>query len=314
MNILLTGVTGNLGSVIAELLLLSGHTVLPVVRSREPLGAYANAFTAVVEADLESPHHISFAQGAIDGIVHCAGNVHFTKAEHTNEQMMRTIIAVAESLAVPIYHISTAFVWKPAASEQVFANAYERDKYAAEVLLRQSDLPYVIFRPSVLVGDTSTGLLRNWTGYYQLVRAVLAAAKEQPDQVISFPSLTGTSDMVPVDMAAATILKHFSKEYYGKTLFITNPEPPPAGWVLEETLNYFGIRDQFVLQPVSYEEYSTAPRTVVEKRLVALGVHFAPYWSLGYTFPESVCDKNHVTTTYLQRTLSAYTKSHAQTV
>ena len=38
-----------------------------------------------------------------------------------------------------------------------FKNIYEETKYDAEKMVRESGLPFTIFRPSVLIGDSKTG-------------------------------------------------------------------------------------------------------------------------------------------------------------
>jgi len=37
-----------------------------------------------------------------------------------------------------------------------FRNSYEESKYESEILIRKTSLPWTIFRPSIIVGDSRT--------------------------------------------------------------------------------------------------------------------------------------------------------------
>src|SRR3989344_9311676 len=100
MKVLLTGITGNLGSEVALDLKRRGINVVPIVRpgKRESLARLEN----VIESDLAGEGHIEFG-GTADAIVHCAGVVHFRKAGNANENMMRKVLDLAELLKVPLF-------------------------------------------------------------------------------------------------------------------------------------------------------------------------------------------------------------------
>lgn len=84
-----------------------------------------------------------------------------------------------------------------------FANDYERSKYAAERRVREElkrGLPGVIFRPSVTVGDTTTGRIANFNLFYQVIRALGTG------MVSHWPDLRErTVNIVPVDYVARAI-------------------------------------------------------------------------------------------------------------
>jgi nucleoside-diphosphate-sugar epimerase len=69
MNVLLTGITGNLGFEIAHSLNIKGVDILPVVRNRESLDALGMDFNHATVADLtrEIP---SIELNRIDCIIH----------------------------------------------------------------------------------------------------------------------------------------------------------------------------------------------------------------------------------------------------
>lgn len=309
MNVLLTGITGNLGFEIARSLNNKRVDILPVVRNRESLNALGLNFKHVFEADLtkEIP---SIELGQLDWIVHSAGKVHFEKSGDSNSQMMRSVIQIAKNYKVPVYYVSTAFLWREPGSTEPLRNAYEIDKAESERILQDSGVPHTIFRPSVLVGNSQSGQLINWSGYYLLVTKFLEAALLASGSKIRFPLLIGTSNMVPVNQAAEIISETVITDTLGKLVYVTNPEPPQAQWVLEVTLDFFGIKDRFDFLDIGFSEYEKLDKTPAEEILYVYGKHFSPYWSLPYNFPQSALDINLISEEYIKKTLASFQDSH----
>ncbi|MDP3697020.1 MAG: SDR family oxidoreductase [Candidatus Taylorbacteria bacterium] len=308
MKALLTGITGNLGYEVFLDLVRRGITVVPCVRPRkkEALSFHPSKFEEVVKCDLTEEKEIEFS-GNVDCIVHCAGVVHFREAEDKNEQMMQSVIKLAEKLNVPVYFISTAFVYRPLGTNIDFNNAYEKDKFNAEELLKKSAIRYGIFRPSVLTGHSRTGEIRNFNGFYLIVRAFIDAVRTSKTKgcVLRFPRMTGESNMVPVDQAAESIGK-LIKENCLETTYITNPNPPRSEWVLDNVLNFYGVRDSVNIIDISFEEFGALNLTEEEVALYRLSSRFNPYWSMGYTLPPSVCTRNLIDRDYLMRALKFF--------
>ncbi len=305
MNVLLTGITGNLGFEIASSLYKKGVNILPVVRNRESLDVLGLDLKHAIEADLtkEIPN---IELSRIDCIVHSAGNVHFEKSGDSNSKMMQSVIQIAEAHKVPVYYVSTAFLWREPGSIERLRNTYEMDKAESERILQDSGVPHTIFRPSVLVGNSESGKLINWSGYYLLVAKFLEAAEVAGGSKIRFPILTGSSNMVPVNQAAEIISETVINSTLGKLVYVTNPEPPQAQRVLDVTLEFFGIRDRFVFSGIDFSEYEKLGKTQAEEILYLSGKHFSPYWSLPYNFPKSALDKNLISEEYIKKTLKSF--------
>lgn len=308
MKALLTGITGNLGYEVSLDLIRRGIIVVPCVRlgNKKALSFHPSKFEEVVECDLVEGREIEFS-GDIDCIVHCAGVVHFRDAEDKNEQMMRAVIRLAKKLDVPVYFISTAFVYRAPGTDMSFHNAYERDKFNAEEVLRKSAIRYGIYRPSVLTGHSCTGEIRNFSGFYLIVRAFISAvhASKAKGQVLRFPKMTGESNMVPVDQAAESIGKAIQENRL-ETLYITNPESPRSVWVLDEVINFYNVRDSVKIMDISFEEFGILDLTEEEVALHRFSAHFSAYWSTEYSFPPSVCARNLVDHNYLMRALKFF--------
>lgn len=88
-------------------------------------------------------------------------------------------------------------------SRPAFANEYERTKYEAESQVRAAvgeELPAVIFRPSVTVGDTKTGRIASFNLFYQVVRILSSG------MLSHWPDLRERKvNIVPVDYVARAI-------------------------------------------------------------------------------------------------------------
>ncbi len=311
MKTLLTGITGNLGYEIASDLVRRGFVVVPIIRPsrKEDVSSLRGNFDEIVYSDLTGADEIQY-DGTVDCIIHCAGIVHFRNAGNANEQMMTKIVSLAQRLKIPLYFISTAFVYRPAGENEGFNNSYEKDKWQAEQTLIKSGVPHAIFRPSILVGNSRTGEIRNFNGYYLVIKAFLSAIEHSTKQGLKlrFPRLSGKANMVTVDQAAESIGNVIEKARL-ETLFVSNPNPPTADWVLQKTLEFFGVNSQIEFLECSFEEFDKLDLTEVERNLYKFGAHFNPYWSLAYNFPETICTENLITEEYLTKTLDYFRKS-----
>jgi len=313
MKILLTGIAGNLGYEVADYLNKSGHRIVPLVHTRASYKQIKSQYNQIIIADLLNPNKKITIPDDIDSIIHCAGIVNLKTAGYSNQKMMQSIIKIARVVESPIFHVSTAFLFKRDGNNNNFYNAYERDKYQAEKTLYDSQVPSTTIRPSVLVGQGKTGAIRNFSGYYLLVKSFYTAARlaEASNNKIRFPALTGTSNMVPVDQVAAVIGKLAIVNRLGKLVYATNPDPPKSAWVLEKTLNFFNIKKYFDIIDCDFTTYAKMVNTPGEEILYRLGLHLNPYWTLTYNFPESICSENLIDEAYLNRTLQYY-RSHVR--
>lgn len=119
------------------------------------------------------------------------------------------------------------FVQETELTDQMgFRNPVEESLYQAERMLRESaqDLPLVILRPALMVGDSMTGETEDLGGLYLLIRFLLSAPE---DYRIPTPSRTGVRiSTVPVDYAVKAALKIAEDERaLGRTFHIVDPKP-----------------------------------------------------------------------------------------
>jgi len=312
MKIILTGITGNLGSELAHQLLRRKNEVIPIIRSddieaardrlRVVLGEDAENVKSIILGDLqkECPQIVNFTD--VDCIVNAAGIVHFKESRGRNAVIANSVLKMAEKLHVPFYHVSTAFVWKSNDSMPP-RNDYEEDKQAAEAIIMEGNAPWCIVRPSILTGETQTGAIANFTGYYMIIRAFLSAASHS-DEIVRFPFLIGRVNMIPIDLAAEKIIELVYGQKRG-IHFATNSATISAQFALEKGLKFFGIDRKISFIKCSMEEYEKMDLTGVERRLFDFIHNFQPYWEGKQEFPDKEnSPRFEITDQYLETILS----------
>ena len=154
------------------------------------------------------------AARAHDLCIHCAAAVRFDlpEAEHRaiNVGGTANAIAFARAGGIPLIHVSTAYVCGtrdgPIGEDDPlprdgFNNGYEASKAAAEALVETSGVPFVIARPSIVVGDSGHGAIRLFDTIYAML-GLLARGRLR-----ELPARAGaTLDLVPIDHVAGGIV------------------------------------------------------------------------------------------------------------
>ena len=153
-------------------------------------------------------------------VVHCAASISFTlpleEARRINVDGTREVVELAleaqrQGGLERFVHVSTAYVAgdrdgvvneQDGDVGQGFRNTYERTKLEAEQVVKESGLPASIVRPSIIVGDSSTG----WTQTFNVIYWPLQAFARG-----LFPTVPADPkarvDIVPVDVVADAMLE-----------------------------------------------------------------------------------------------------------
>lgn len=133
---------------------------------------------------------------------------------------------------------------------QGFKNNYESTKFEAESLVRQrlGQIPTVIIRPSIVIGDSRTGETDKYDGPYFLLRSLAEAEAQDllaPFKKMRLPSI-GKSDvyfhLVPVDYVVKAVC-HLTgiPEAIGKTFQICDPDPLLVREFVDLAYQHFGL-------------------------------------------------------------------------
>ncbi|RSM81514.1 short chain dehydrogenase [Amycolatopsis sp. WAC 01375] len=253
---LVTGATGLIGRHFTRLLLTREDVekVALVVRasSRDKLAKLVNAWphperVTLVTGDLGEPllgvgeDDREMLRG-VDHVVHLAALYDLTADDEAsikaNVEGTAQVIALAAGLnAGCLHHVSSVAVagdHEGMFTEEMFdvgqrlVTPYHRTKFEAERLVReQQDVPWRVYRPAVVVGDSETGEMDKIDGPYYLFPAISRLAG-LPDVPIVGPDL-GDTNVVPVDYVAESLNALVTtKGLDGRAFHLVNPEPQPV--------------------------------------------------------------------------------------
>ncbi|MEZ5186562.1 MAG: SDR family oxidoreductase [Candidatus Nanopelagicales bacterium] len=119
---------------------------------------------------------------------------------------------------------------------QSFLNHYEHTKFEAERLVRAAmadGLPATIYRPGIVVGDSTTGDTQKYDGPYFLAQFLM----KQP-KYAAFPNVTDPDKikmcLVPRDFVVGAIDQLSTMDVaIGKTYALSDPNPPSIREVVE---------------------------------------------------------------------------------
>ncbi len=155
----------------------------------------------------------------IDCIIHSAAVTQFrAPAEQTrrvNVDGTRHVIELAYRAQAPLYHVSTAFVRTHSRSEQP-PTAYEMSKRESDAVLRESGVPHVVLRPSLLIGDSVTGRIAQFQGIYLVLGLYLKGL------LPVVPALADTYvDFIPQDVVANAVATLVHNEVTGGEYWLT---------------------------------------------------------------------------------------------
>lgn len=111
---------------------------------------------------------------------------------------------------------------------QTFNNFYESTKYEAEVLVREkmkAGMPTVIYRPSIVVGNSKTGVTQKFDGPYFVMQWLLRQGKNAIMPEVGNPSAYRIN-LVPSDYVLDAMAYLSQREdAIGKTFQLADPAP-----------------------------------------------------------------------------------------
>jgi NAD(P)-dependent dehydrogenase (short-subunit alcohol dehydrogenase family) len=213
-----TGATGFIGKRLVARLLRRPETsaVYALVRetSRERLSAPAAGKLHPVVGDLAEPRlGVDPAElGHLDHVVHLAAIYDLTAGEDANRRAnvegTRHLLAFAAAAGAGlVHHVSSIAVAGDHAGRfteadfdlgQHFGSPYHATKFQAEKLVREQSLPFRVYRPSAVVGDSRTGEMDKVDGPYYFLPAISRLAALPARLPLAAPGL-GATNLVPVD-------------------------------------------------------------------------------------------------------------------
>ncbi|HTZ71907.1 MAG TPA: SDR family oxidoreductase [Acetobacteraceae bacterium] len=258
-----TGASGFIGKrLVRRLLARTGATIyyLQVEETPERLAALAAfwgddaARCIPVAGDMMrpglgiAPATAASLQGRINHVFHLAALYDLAAdpeaVMRVNVEGTREVVRFAVASGAGCFHhissIAAAGLYKGVFREDMFAEAeelshpYFASKHLSERLVRQEcTIPWRIYRPGIVVGDSRTGEMEKIDGPYYFFKLIQQMRRILPPWVPSIGLEGGRINLVPVDFVA-TALDHLAHVpgQDGKCFHLTDPAPRRVGDVL----------------------------------------------------------------------------------
>ena len=252
-NYLVTGATGFIGRfLVARLLEKRRGDIHVLVRegSEDKLKRFGRTKRVkAVRGDLGEPGlgidpaWIEEHAGTIDHMFHLAAIYDMTADEERNERLnnggTRHAVQVANALAARHLHhtssVAAAGLYRGRFTEDMFDEGqdldhpYHRTKFESERIAREeSQVPWRVYRPSMVLGHSKTGEMDKVDGPYYLFKTIRMSARLPTVLPLIGPRL-GDTNVVPVDFVADA-MDHIAHEpgLDGHAFHLVNPEPQPT--------------------------------------------------------------------------------------
>lgn len=266
MNYFITGATGFIGKFLLERLLARPEAqIYALVRagSREKFDALLERFGEdaegrlhMVEGDVTVDGLVSIAdlkklEGRIDHIFHLAAvydmNMDDATGDRINNQGTRNVVDFANALGgkVTLHHVSSIAVagdgYTGVFTEDMFdegqdvSHPYYRTKFQSEKIVREaSQVPFRIYRPGAVVGDSRTGEIDKVDGPYYFFKTIQKLSHAIPKWLPLLGIEGGRAAIVPVDYVAAAmdVIAH-KPGLDGKAFFLIQSPSPSVGQLLQ---------------------------------------------------------------------------------
>ena len=317
-TLLMTGFPGFLASALLPRLLARrpGVRATCLVQERH-LEEAEQRLAALAETEPELPGRVSLVVGDITGpglgfargrtprdvveVWHLAAvydlAVEEEVARRVNVTGTANVLHFCTSRRTPprLHYVSTCYVSGDYAGSfpedsleegQTFRNHYESTKHEAEAQVRKAmadGLPVTIYRPGIVVGDSTTGATQKYDGPYYLAafllrqpRVAVVPAVGDPDKV--FVCLV-PRDFVVAAMDELSVLEHS----VGRTYALTDPEPPAVREVVDAFARHLGRRVVWVRLPkgLTHRVLDAVP---LAERLVGFPAEAVDYFASATTY------------------------------
>jgi long-chain acyl-CoA synthetase len=321
--VLLTGATGFVGrEILSRFLARDDRPIFALVRADNDDDAAgrlpAHERLTAVAGDIEQEHlglsgeTRELLRGQVTTVVHCAASVAFDMPLKDSRRVnvggtLRTLELARSCARLERFsYVSTAYVaGEPGglfredqlAVGQRFRNPYERSKFEAELALRieGADLPLQILRPSIVVGDSSTGRTSTFNVLYGPLKAFARG------NVPAIPARRNAPvDIVPVDYVADRVQELATQGPNGVFHLVAGRNATTVGRLLEMSSEELGRSEPAVLPPRLYRRWVHPWLCRKYRGLRRMEVYF-PYFSMRVRFDDRRLGPGPRVETYFHR-------------
>jgi NAD(P)-dependent dehydrogenase (short-subunit alcohol dehydrogenase family) len=269
MTYFLTGATGFIGRNLAQQLLAREGELYVLVRPgsqprlealirrwEEALGAPVRDRVHAVEGNLTLPmlglgkKEIAGLRGKVDHFFHLAAVYDMTAPAESNQNVnvggTNHAVELARMLKVGCFHhvssIAVAGTYHGVFTEEMFdegqrlPSPYHETKFESERVVREQPwVPWRVYRPAVVVGDSKTGEMDKIDGPYYFFKAIQRMRRWVPQWWPLVGVELGYTNIVPVDFVADAIdhIAH-KPDLDGRAFHLTSPVPQRVSDVMNE--------------------------------------------------------------------------------
>lgn len=180
----------------------------------------------------------------IDHLFHLAAVYDMTAGAELNQlanvEGTHHALALAEAVGARVFHhvssVAVAGGYRGTFTEEMFDvgqpldHPYHRTKFEAERLVRDgARVPWRIYRPAIVVGDSRSGRAEKVDGPYYFLPLLERAGERLPQSLPLVAPELGQTNIVPVDYVAAAIdhIAH-QPDLDGQTFHLADPEGMPV--------------------------------------------------------------------------------------
>src|SRR4051812_48374445 len=257
MSYFVTGATGFIGRhLVEELLDHRDGAVFVLVREgslprmEALVERWGSDRVVPVTGDLSEPdlgvaqRWMSRHRGRIDHFFHLAAIYDMTADDETNERLnvggTRNAVGLADALQVGCFHqvssVAAAGDFRGRFDETMFdegqhlPSPYHRTKLESERVVREeATVPWRVYRPAIVVGDSQTGAMDKVDGPYYFFPLMRLLRDTVPAWVPLVGVDLGDTNVVPVDYVAQAMdhLAHLPG-HDGEAFHLVNPDPQPV--------------------------------------------------------------------------------------
>jgi uncharacterized protein YbjT (DUF2867 family) len=237
MRIAITGGTGFIGRHLAQRLAVEGHEVVVLGRTKRAPETDNAARIHFVAANLSDVASLAEAFSGCDAVAHCAG-INREIGEQTYQKVhveaTRNIVAAAKQAGVRKIVLMSFLRARPDCG-----SLYHESKWAAEEIVRDSDLDYTIFRAGVVYGRGDHMLDHLSHALYTFPIFAMVGLHEKSVRPLA------VEDLVEV-MRVALVNKRLSRQ----TIAVTGPEEFHLSEAVGRVARVTGNRVHMVRAPV----------------------------------------------------------------
>ncbi len=245
----------------------------------------------------------------VDRVFHCAADVNLGKdptgkTYKINFGGTTNMVKLAQLLQVKEFHqVSTAYVagkisgraMEEQALDSGFNNPYEESKFKSEMLVRNSGIPFSVYRPAIITGRLSDGRVRRPLAFYRIVEFLaklkqnrcMKAGLNPADWVdMDLHFRTAASErvyFVPIDYVQQAITALFQKPVCNRTYHVTGNSPVQVHQIQRAICNILKIGAVEICVEAGDDAANAAPESNLMSKFLG---DLLPYFASNITFDQ----------------------------